>query len=106
MGRSKSLSAFGQYLSELCREAGTTPFALAKASKCSPSVMTYAMRKRAPGVKAYAPPLKYLKAWCESLGVTGQRRQRFMVLAWLEHSPEPLREYVAKLEREIGEYRR
>jgi hypothetical protein len=102
MARSSPLSAFGEYVAEACRDAGTTPFALSRASGSSPSVLTYCMRKPAAGVKAYPPPLRCLDAWCDALKLTGAKRQRFLVLAWLEHAPEPLRDYVHALELRAG----
>lgn len=103
MGRPKQFTAFGEYLAELCREAGTTPSALAKATKSSPSVLTYSMRRPTPGIKAYPPPLKYLNGWCDALGLAnGGKRQRLLVLAWLEHAPEPLKVHVAELEARLS----
>ena len=95
------LTPWGEFLANVCEERGTTPFALAKATRVSPSVLTYAMRKPSVGLKAYPPPLRHLNAWCQALGLSGAQKQRFLLLAWLQHAPEPLARYVFELEARI-----
>ena len=59
--------------------------------------MDYAFLSRV--VRGLCPfPAKHAEAMAETLGLTGNDREQFIVDACLESAPPPLRAYVAKLQ--------
>lgn len=81
-------------------------------------IMSIAVERRGESLRAFAeragayvqhlsaiihgdrkPPLEHVGKWADALGLRGAERERFVLLAELEHAPEGVRRYVEKLER-------
>lgn len=67
--------------------------------------MTYSMRANAPGVRSHPPPLKLVERLADGLGLKGGERERFILLAALEHAPEVVRQQMKRIENEIENLR-
>jgi hypothetical protein len=55
--------------------------------------------------KRTRPPDERIEPWADALRLTGVARQRFLELAWLEHTPEFIRERYQVLTDEVATLR-
>lgn len=85
---------FGYYLAKAIQQAGFSQreFAI-KMRTPQQNMNEIVLGKR-------GPPLRKLNAWAEALAPHVER-ERFLVLAWLEHTPDELRELMLRTPGEV-----
>ncbi len=81
-GRADTVTPFGRMLYHSISEAGMTASKFSRKAKTTSGFLSgiYQGKKK--------PTLKALDKWCRILGLEGNQREEFVLLADLEHTPE------------------
>lgn len=97
-----STTAFGRLMERQWSARGFSQRTFAQAPGCAPGAVQFVRigRRR--------PPLRALDRWADALGLTGDDRAVFLLVARLEHAPSAVREWIAALQadRAAGRARR
>lgn len=72
--------------------------AFAEAVEYSHGNMSRSMRGAEVNGRVSTPPLNHIHAWADKLRLDDHERQRYVYLAHLEHTPQPVRDRIARLE--------
>jgi hypothetical protein len=105
--RETELSEFGQYFTDLCTRAGTSPYQIGLlAGITSRSRVAYVLRSASGAHRSGVLPADLLLALARKLKLTQDETTLFMLLGLKEHAPQELRDYISHLERDVVTLRR
>jgi transcriptional regulator with XRE-family HTH domain len=90
----RPITEFGRYLEQLLVARSLSLRGFAERIGMSPGWVSR--------VKHLTIAPDHIIPWADALGLRGEERDRFEVLAWLTHAPPFVRDHVAMLERELN----